>query len=86
MKCYRNLLWVTLYQISSAHVDPLKKTWPPVGRAFLPYMATVQLENLVLGICLRDFNMTFYRGVLWVTLIQIPPSHFNLLKNMAACG
>ena len=64
----------------------VKKTWPPGGRAYFPYICIFieNFKNVLVRNQWTDFNIT-WKDV-FVTLFQGCSSHHDSSKNMAARG
>ena len=61
-----------------------QKTWPPVSRAILHYMAIVKIQKIFFSQTGWQIFKPFCRNVPRVTLYQIPSSQVDWLKTMAA--
>ena len=80
MEFCRDILWLTFVrwlQLMLIHW----KTWPPVGRAFLPYMSIVQTLKIFFSESVLRISIKFYRDVIWMTLSDSFSSCLSVKKH-----
>ena len=64
----------------------VKKTWPPAGGAYFPYISILKNVKILLSETTEPISLQFCRNVPLVILYQECSSHLDLSKNMATRG
>ena len=85
MKFYRDVLWMTVYQIPLTHVEPLENMAACGWGIFVRYTAVVQTSKIFLESALW-IPMKIYRNVVWLTVCQIPLTHVDWSKTWLPVG